>query len=93
MSKKVDKIEYYINGKLYGYSYFGADTYDMGREFWDEQGVSFFVGVCPWYNTGSLYYLKGTLYAIRLYEKPLNPEQVKLNYDVTLKYRDSFKNE
>ncbi len=93
INEKIDKIEYFLNGELFGYSYYGADSYDEGRRIWDQENSKFFVGVCPWFEGGNLYYLKGALYAIRLYEKPLTPDEVKLNYDMTLKYRDSFKDE
>ena len=40
-----------------------------------------------------IYYLKGLVYTARLYTAPLTPEQVKDSYDLSLKYRDSFKDE
>ena len=89
----VDKIEYYVDGKLFAFSFYGMDSYDKGIGVWGGAECPFFIGVCPWQNDGNLFYLKGLLYSTRLYTKSLTPEEVKLNYDMTLKYRDSFKNE
>ena len=93
IDNKVDKIEYYINGEIFGSTYYGGDSYDSGRKNWGSDDSKFFIGVCPWFDCGNLFYMKGLLYATRLYSKPLTSDEVKLNYDMTLKYRDSFKNE
>ena len=92
-SKKVNKIEYYVNGNLFGYTYYGSDSYDKGCEGWNKDESPFFVGVCPWGQIKNNYFVNGKCYSTRLYTISLTPDQVKLNYDMTLKYRDSFKDE
>ena len=90
ISNKVDKIVLYMDGKEWGYTYFGHDSYEKGRNIWDNDDALFYVGVVPAKGTGCLYYLQGLAYSIRMYDKALNPSQIKDNYDVTLKYRSSF---
>ena len=87
-------IKYYINGNklLYDCEFSGSE-YGAGLSSWNLDSCPFFLGVCPWDEDGNLYYLKGSVYSCRLYTLPLSPDEVKLNYDMTLKYRDSFKNE
>lgn len=76
-----------------GYTYYGSDSYDSGLSIWNSDNCPFFVGACAWSGANNIYYLKGLVYATRLYTSDLDSDQVKLNYDMTLKYRDSFKNE
>ena len=87
---KVDRFEYYINGELYGYAYFSNNDYEKALGNWNSDDCPFFLGVCPWYKNGLLYYLKGKVYATRLYELPMTEKQVNDNYNMTLKYRASF---
>lgn len=87
---KVDKIEYYINGSLFGYTYYGSDSYKNGLNTWNSSDCPFFLGVCPWYDNKNLYYLKGKVYTTRLYTTSMTPEEVKNNMDMTQKYRASF---
>ncbi len=87
----VDKLEYYINGKLMAYTYFGSDSYENGLTVWNNEECPFFVGVCPWWSTiPNLYYLKGKVYTTRLYTTSMTAEEVKENMDMTQKYRASF---
>lgn len=92
-NKKVDKLDYYIDKRLIGSTYYGTDSYKSGLENWDNINCPFFLGVCPWDANGNLYYLKGLVYTTRLYTKPMTEEQVKNSYDMTLKYRSSFLND
>ena len=92
-NKGVDKIEYYINGKLYGYTYYDKNAFKYGVDKWDNDDYKFIVGACYKAKGKNIYYLKGDCYLTRLYTKSLNSDEVKLNYDMTLKYRDSFKDE
>ena len=92
-NKTVDKINYYINGKLYGYTYYGKQSFKVGVDEWDNDNYNFLVGVTSVNAIGNLYFLKGLNYTTRLYTTSLTSDQVKLNYDMTLKYRDSFKDE
>ena len=84
----VDRIEYYLNGELIEYTYHYASDYQAGLNKWNSSPC--FIGICPWYNYSSLFYIKGDVYTTRLYDKPLTETQVKANYDMTLKYRSSF---
>ena len=90
INEGVDKIEYYVNGKLYGYTYHGHDSYINGLNTWNTDECPFYLGVCPWWAAGNLYYLKGNVYTTRLYTTSMTSEQVKDNYNTTLKYRSSF---
>ena len=85
-----DKIEYYINGELYGYTYYGKNSYNTGLNTWNKDTCPFFVGVSPWHANGNLYYLKGSVYSCRLYTDAMTAEEVKDNMDMTQKYRASF---
>ena len=53
----------------------------------------FFIEVCTQGADGSLFYLQGDVFTTRLCEKTISAEGVKLNYNLTLKYRASFKDE
>ncbi len=85
-----DKIEYYINGNLYGYTYYGIDSYDEGCRSWNTDTANFYLGVCPWYEPGNLYYLKGNVYCSRLYERPLSSGEVEKNVKQTKLYRQAI---
>lgn len=85
-----DKVEYYINGELYGYTYYGKNSYDNGLATWNHDSCPFFVGVSPWHKNNNLYYLKGSVYTCRLYTKAMTSQEVKDNMDMTQKYRSSF---
>ena len=86
----VDKIEYYINGEMFGYTYFGKEGYKDGLSVWNNDNCPFFLGVCPWNGDGNLYYLKGKVYTTRLYTTSMTSKEVKENMDMTQKYRASF---
>ena len=89
--QKADCVACYINGKLYGYTGYGQDSYQAGLNTWNGNDVPCFVGVCPWWGAGNLYYLQGKVYTVRLYTKPLDSDKVWDNYDTTLSYRDALK--
>ena len=89
-NKKLDKIEYYINGELYGYTYYGHDSYESGCNTWNKDTCPLFIGVCPWAEVGSNYYLKGKVYATRLYTRDLTKEEVKANFDAAQKSRENL---
>ena len=89
-NERIDKILYYVNGQLFGYTYYGHDSYINGCNTWNNDNCPFFVGVCPWGQDGSCYYLKGKVYACRLYQKSMIPSEVKANRDATMQYRASF---
>lgn len=86
-----DKVELYINGELYGYSYYGSDSYQSALYYWNNDEAPFRIGVCVWDAVENFCYLSGKCYCTRLYTSQLSPEDVEKNYDLTLKYRDSFK--
>jgi hypothetical protein len=90
IENNVDKIEYYINGILYGYTYYGHNSYQNGLNTWNNDSCPFFLGVCPWGGNGNLYYLKGKVYSTRLYTTPMTAEQASENRDATMQYRASF---
>ena len=89
-TEKADRVEYYINGKLYGYTYYGIDSYDNGCKMWNTDSSHFYLGLCPWWANGNLYYLKGNVYCTRLYEKALSSDEVKLNMETTQLYRQTL---
>ncbi len=84
---RVDKIEYYINGNLFGYTYYESAGYQDGLSIWNNNDCPFFLGVCPWNADGNLYYLKGNVYCTRLYERALGQEEVINNVTKTQLYR------
>ena len=90
IKNKVDKLAYYINGELVGYTYYGHDSYSNAIAVWNGDDCPFFLGVCPWDRDGNLYYLKGKIYTTRLYTTSMTSEDVKENMDMTQKYRASF---
>ena len=88
---KNDVLAYYIDGVLYGYTGYGTASYDSGYSNWGGEDVPLFVGVCPWGAENFLYYLKGKVYTVRLYTRPLNSDEVQANYTQTLNYREALK--
>lgn len=82
-----DRLEYYVNGDLYGYTYYGIDSYKNGCREWDTDNAHFYLGVCPWEADANLYYLKGNVYCTRLYERALSSDEVKENVTKTQMYR------
>ena len=91
--KNLDRIEYYLNGELKGFTYYSKEPFKHGLDYWNNDSFDFFIGMMGAKAKANLYFLKGLNYSTRLYQIPLTSNQVKLNYDLTLKYRDSFKNE
>lgn len=89
-NNKVDKVEVYVDGNLYGYTYYGSGSYNNGLNIWNNESCHFYLGVSPWYGDGNLYYLKGKVYTTRLYTTSMTPEEVKNNMEITQKYRSSF---
>ena len=92
-NKGFGRLDYYVNGEYYGHTFYDKNNYEDGLSSWNNDKCDFFVGVCPINQNANLCFLQGDVYATRLYTLSLTPEEVKLNYDMTLKYRDSFKNE
>ncbi len=88
---KCDVLAYYFDGKLYGYTGYGKTSYDKGYAIWGGDNIPMFIGVCPWGEDSNLYYLKGKVYTVRLYTRPLSSDEVWNNYDTTLSYRDALK--
>ena len=88
----VGKLIFYLNGKLYGYTYNGNDSYEKGLERWNNDENLFFIGVSPFDADGNLFYLKGKVYATRLYEKALTEDEVLENYNATIAYRSATTN-
>ena len=86
-TEKADKVEYYIDGNLYGYTYYGINSYNDGCSVWNTPNAHFYLGVCPWHESGCLYYLKGNVYCTRLYERALTQEEVTNNVTKTQLYR------
>ncbi len=65
---------------------------NRGLEKWG-QNTPFYVGVCTYCDEGYkgwFYFLKGEVYSCRLYDRPIPEGNVKSNYDLILKYRESF---
>lgn len=90
INEGIDKVEYYVNGELFGYTYYGHDSYQFGLETWNMDECPFFLGVSPWYGNGCLYYLKGSVYTCRLYTCSMTADEVSANRDMTERYRESF---
>ncbi len=86
-TEKADKVEYYIDGNLYGYTYYGINSYNDGCSVWNTPNAHFYLGVCPWHENGCLYYLKGNVYCTRLYERALTQEEVTNNVTKAQLYR------
>ena len=85
-----DVVEYYVNGALIGRTEYPTASYDSGRAFWDNDDYKFYVGCTPWGSNGYVYYMDGSIYAVRLYNKTLTEEQIKANRETTIRYRNSF---
>lgn len=92
-NKTVDKVGVYLNGELYGYGYYGHKGYEIGLSTWNNDNYDFYIGIAKKNSNMNLYYLKGNCYSTRLYQRGLNKDEIKLNYDKTVKYRNSFKND
>ena len=84
------QIEYYIDGNLYGYTYYRTHDYDKGCTSWNNENSHFYLGVCPWFASENLYYLKGNVYCSRLYERALSSEEVQKNVKQTELYRQAI---
>lgn len=103
MNGSTDKLYAYINGEIVGSISYPKIDFEEGRKSWDLEDCPFYLGYCPYtvnYNNsgifcanGNEFYIKGDVFSTRLYTTSLSTEQVKQNYNLTLKYRDSFKNE
>ena len=102
-SGDMDEICLYYNGLIRGTCGYPKNLYVDNLDKLNSDSIPFYVGYCPfglreildgvYCKDGVEYFLKGQVYSIRLYSSSLNSEEVKLNYDMTLKYRDSFKDE
>ena len=102
-SGDMDEICLYYDGLIRGACEYPKDLYVASLNILNDDSMPFYVGYCPFglekvpngvfCGNGVEYFLKGQVYSIRLYSSSLNSEEVKLNYDMTLKYRDSFKDE
>ena len=88
--EKADKVECYIDGQLYGYTYYGIESYNQGARTWNTNSSHFYLGVYPWYSDGNLYYLKGDVYCTRLYERALSDTEVEFNVEKTKLYRQTL---
>ncbi len=84
-----DRIEYYIDGVLYGYTYFDSNSYIQGCSVWNNPDTPMFIGVTQWWNKSSKYYLKGDVYSCRLYESSLSKDEVLANYNATIQWRNT----
>ncbi len=84
-----DRIEYYIDGELYGYTYFDSQSYINGALGWNNEDTPMFIGVTQWWKTTSKYYLQGDVYSCRLYETSLSKDDVSLNYNTTIQWRNT----
>ncbi len=90
VADSLDKVSYYINGKSFGFAYYGSQGYKEGLETWNDDSSPFFIGVCPVNRTGNFYYTKGKIYALRLYNYSMTENEVAESFDTTQKYRNSF---
>ena len=89
-TESLDRLNYYINGDLYGYTYYGHQGYEEGLSTWNSNDCPLFIGVCPLDITGCLYFMKGRFYALRLYNYSMTETEVADSFDTTQKYRNSF---
>ena len=92
IGKDEDIVEYYVNGQEIGSAAYSSDCFDNGRKYWDNDKCAFFVGCSPWGATGNVFYIKGNVYSVRLYDKALTKEELKNNMNETIKYKNSFLN-
>lgn len=88
IKENLDKVEYFVNGKSLGYTYYGKEGYKSGLNMWNHDNCPFFVGVCPFWKNNNLYYLKGNVYSCRLYNKSLTSQQVLDNCNKTMAYHE-----
>lgn len=88
IKESLDKVEYFVNGKSLGYTYYGKEGYKRGLDMWNHDDCPFFVGVCPFWKNNNLYYLKGNVYSCRLYNKSLTNQQVLENCNKTMAYHE-----
>ena len=72
---------------------YGKNGFEDRVRVWKDFDMKFYIGACTLWDPHCNYFMKGDCYGCRLYSCGLDSEQVKLNYDMTLKYRDSFKDE
>ncbi len=91
-SKQADRCEFYIDGLRAGVTYVSHLSFEDGMKVWGTDEDNFFIGVCPTEAIGNLYFFVGDVYTVRLYNKFISEADVKLNHDMTFKYRESFKN-
>ena len=73
-----------------GYCYHSSFGFEKGVETWNSPSDLFFVGCCEYWGNGKIKYLQGSVYSIRLYCRSITQEDIKNNYEKTLKYRESF---
>ena len=92
-NKTLDRVEYFLNGKMYSYTYMSKSSYKLGVDEWDNDTSRFYIGVCCGNDRLNLHYLKGDCYSLRLYDRTLSEAEVELNYNTNLKYRNSFKDD
>ncbi len=83
-------LRMYLNGMPYGWTINTLESFNDGLKTWNKDLGDIFIGVCPWDKDGSLHFLKGKVYSIRLYKSVISSEDVKSNYDFTLQYRNTF---
>ena len=88
---KLDKVEIYKDGKLYGWTYYDSVGFDGGISKWNNDSYPFYVGVVFW--SANFYFLSGEFYATRLYDVSLNENQILLNFEKAVRYRESFRND
>ncbi len=89
-TQNADRVEYYIDGELYGYTYYGSDSYQTGCTIWNKENTPVFIGATPWWiYSKQVYYLKGDIYTCRLYENPITQEEVTENYNTTIQWRNT----
>ena len=86
-----DKVIFYTNKIMLGYGWYDHSVFNEGCSFWNNDGCPMFLGVCPWGGKNNLFYLKGDVYTVRLYNRALSEGEVIQNYDKTLLYREKIK--
>ncbi len=89
----VDTIAIFINGKLKSCGYYGHDSYEKGLTYWNSE-EPFYIGSVVAGSTSSgtpcVHFLRGKVYCCRLYNLCITDEQAIKNYELTLKYLNSF---
>ena len=86
-----DKVIFYNNKIMLGYGWYDHNLYKVGCGFWNDDECPMFLGVCPLGGKNNLFYLKGDVYTVRLYNRALSEGEVIQNYDKTLLYREKIK--